>query len=205
MAKIKIEKSTEEKILAAAKKVFISKGMSGARMQDIADEAGINKALLHYYFRNKEKLFEVIFLEAAQKLFPAINVVFESDIPLFQKLERFCEEYITVMSENPYLPLFVLNEINQDPETFLTKIWGKQNLPRPQKFLEQIEKEIKKGTIKKISPLQLLINLISMIIFPFVAKTMFQFNLHLDELQFRAAMQQRKKEIPKFIIDSIKK
>ena len=205
MAKIKIEKSTEEKILAAAKKVFISKGMSGARMQDIADEAGINKALLHYYFRNKEKLFEVIFLEAAQKLFPAINVVFESDIPLFQKFERFCEEYITVMSENPYLPLFVLNEINQDPETFLTKIWGKQNLPRPQKFLEQIEKEIKKGTIKKISPLQLLINLISMIIFPFVAKTMFQFNLHLDELQFRAAMQQRKKEIPKFIIDSIKK
>ena len=205
MAKIKIEKSTEEKILAAAKKVFISKGMSGARMQDIADEAGINKALLHYYFRNKEKLFEVIFLEAAQKLFPAINVVFESDIPLFQKLERFCEEYITVMSENPYLPLFVLNEINQDPETFLTKIWGKQNLPRPQKFLEQIEKEIKKGTIKKISPLQLLINLISMIILPFVAKTMFQFNLHLDELQFRAAMQQRKKEIPKFIIDSIKK
>jgi AcrR family transcriptional regulator len=205
MAKIKIEKSTEEKILAAAKKVFISKGMSGARMQDIADEAGINKALLHYYFRNKEKLFEVIFLEAAQKLFPAINVVFESDIPLFQKLERFCEEYITVMSENPYLPLFVLNEINQDPETFLTKIWGKQNLPRPKKFLEQIEKEIKKGTIKRISPLQLLMNLISMTIFPFVAKSMFQFNLHLDELQYRTIMEQRKKEIPKFIIDSIKK
>jgi AcrR family transcriptional regulator len=205
MAKIKIEKSTEEKILAAAKKVFISKGMSGARMQDIADEAGINKALLHYYFRNKEKLFEVIFLEAAQKLFPAINVVFESDIPLFQKLERFCEEYITVMSENPYLPLFVLNEINQDPETFLTKIWGKQNLPRPKKFLEQIEKEIKKGTIKRVSPLQLLMNLISMTIFPFVAKSMFQFNLHLDELQFRTIMEQRKKEIPKFIIDSIKK
>jgi AcrR family transcriptional regulator len=205
MAKIKIEKSTEEKILVAAKKVFISKGMSGARMQDIADEAGINKALLHYYFRNKEKLFEVIFLEAAQKLFPAINVVFESDIPLFQKLERFCEEYITVMSENPYLPLFVLNEINQDPETFLTKIWGKQNLPRPKKFLEQIEKEIKKGTIKRVSPLQLLMNLISMTIFPFVAKSMFQFNLHLDELQFRTIMEQRKKEIPKFIIDSIKK
>jgi AcrR family transcriptional regulator len=205
MAKIKIEKSTEEKILAAAKKVFISKGMSGARMQDIADEAGINKALLHYYFRNKEKLFEVIFLEAAQKLFPAIIVVFESDIPLFQKLERFCEEYITVMSENPYLPLFVLNEINQDPETFLTKIWGKQNLPRPKKFLEQIEKEIKKGTIKRVSPLQLLMNLISMTIFPFVAKSMFQFNLHLDELQFRTIMEQRKKEIPKFIIDSIKK
>jgi TetR/AcrR family transcriptional regulator len=205
MVKIKTEKTTEEKILAAAKKVFISKGMSGARMQDIADEAGINKALLHYYFRSKEKLFEVIFLEAAQKLFPKINSIFESDMPLFQKIEHFSEEYITVMAENPYLPLFVLNEINQDPETFLNKIWGKQNLPRPQKFLEQIEKEVRKGTIKKVSPLHLLMNLISLSVFPFVAKSMFQFTLGLDELQYRAIMEQRKKEIPKFIIDSIKK
>ncbi len=205
MVKIKTEKTTEEKILAAAKKVFISKGMSGARMQDIADEAGINKALLHYYFRSKEKLFEVIFLEAAQKLFPKINSIFESDMPLFQKIEHFSEEYITVMAENPYLPLFVLNEINQDPETFLNKIWGKQNLPRPQKFLEQIEKEVRKGTIKKLSPLHLLMNLISLSVFPFVAKSMIQFTLGLDELQYRAIMEQRKKEIPKFIIDSIKK
>ena len=205
MVKIKTEKTTEEKILAAAKKVFISKGMSGARMQDIADEAGINKALLHYYFRSKEKLFEVIFLEAAQKLFPKINSIFESDMPLFQKIEHFSEEYITVMAENPYLPLFVLNEINQDPETFLNKIWGKQNLPRPQKFLEQIEKEVRKGTIKKVSPLHLLMNLISLLVFPFVGKSMFQFTLGLDELQYRAIMEQRKKEIPKFIIDSIKK
>ena len=200
-----MEKSAEEKILAAAKKVFIAKGMFGARMQDIADEAGINKALLHYYFRSKEKLFEVIFLEAAQKLFPKINSIFESDIPLFKKIENFCEEYISVMIENPYLPLFVLNEISHDPANFLDRIWGKQNLPRPQKFLEQIEKEVKKGTIKKISPLHLLMNLISLTIFPFVAKSMFQFTLHLDELQYRSVMEQRKKEIPKFIIDSIKK
>jgi AcrR family transcriptional regulator len=205
MVKIKIETTTEEKILSAAKKVFISKGMSGARMQDIADEAGINKALLHYYFRSKKKLFEVIFSEAAQKLFPKINSIFESDMPLFQKIEHFSGEYITVMAENPYLPLFVLNEINQDPETFLTKIWGTQNLPRPQKFLEQIEKEVRKGTIKKISPLHLLLNLISLSVFPFVAKSMFQLTLDLDELQYRAILAQRKKEIPKFIIDSIKK
>ena len=205
MVKIKIEKSTEEKILAAAKKVFITKGMYGARMQDIADEAGINKALLHYYFRSKEKLFEVIFLEAAQKLFPKINSIFESDIPLFQKIENFAEEYITIMSENPYLPLFVLNEVSQDPEIFIQKMWGKQNLPKPKNFLDQIEKEVRKGTIKKISPLHLLINLISLSIFPFVAKPMIQFTLGLDELQFRNVMEQRKKEVSKFIIDSIKK
>lgn len=205
MVKTKKDQTTEEAILDAAKKVFVRKGMAGARMQDIADEAGINKALLHYYFRNKEKLFEVIFMEAAEKLFPRINAIFNADQPLFEKIESFCEEYITVVSENPYLPLFVLNEINQDPEYFLQKVWSGRSKPNPAKFLEQIEKEVKKGTIRRISPLHLLMNLISMTIFPFVAKPMFQKNLGLDELQFRAVMEQRKKEIPKFIIDSIKK
>jgi TetR/AcrR family transcriptional regulator len=174
-------------------------------MQDIADEAGINKALLHYYFRSKEKLFEVIFFEAAQKLFPKINLIFESDMPLFEKIENFAEQYITMMSENPYLPLFVLNEVSKEPEIFIKKIWGKQNMPHPEKFLVQIEREVKNRTIKKISPLHLLINLISLSVFPFVAKPMIQFTLGLDEMQFKNVMEQRKKEVAKFIIDSIKK
>ena len=204
MVKENKDRSAQEKILVAAKKVFLVKGMAGARMQDIADEAGINKALLHYYFRNKEQLFKVIFKEAADKLFPKINSIFESDSSLFEKIELFTGEYITVMLENPYLPLFVLNEINHDPHYFIQKIWGK-NKPRPEKFLQQIEKEVKKGTIKKISPDQLLMNLISLTIFPFVSKPMFQANLGLDEVQFRNIMERRKKEIPKFIIDSIRK
>ncbi len=205
MVKQKIDQSTEQVILEAAKKVFVRKGMAGARMQDIADEAGINKALLHYYFRSKEKLFEMIFMEAAAKLFPRINAIFNSDQPLFEKIESFCEEYISIVMENPYLPLFVLNEINQDPEYFLQKVWKGNSKPKPAKFLEQIESEVKRGTIKRISPLHLLMNLISMTIFPFVAKPMFQKNLALDELQFISVMEQRKKEIPKFIIDAIKK
>lgn len=202
--KKKKDESTQEKILEAAKKVFIRKGMAGARMQDIADEAGINKALLHYYFRNKEQLFEVIFKEAASKLFPRINFIFESDLPLFEKIEQFASEYIDVMVENPYLPMFVLSEINQNPEYFLEKVWG-GNRPRPAKFLEQIAAEVKKGRIRDISPLQLLMNMISLTVFPFVAKPMFQLNIGLDEWQFRSVMEQRKKEIPKFIIDSIRK
>ncbi len=205
MAKKIQPQTTEEKILAAAKKVFIAKGLSGARMQDIADEAGINKALLHYYFRSKEKLFEMIFTSAAQKLFPKINFIFESDLPLFQKIEQFCQEYLEVMIENPYLPAFLINEINQDPERFIEKIWGKENLPRPKKFLEQIEREVKKGTIKKISPVHLFMNLISMTVFPFVGKSMFRLNMQIDDAQFKLLMEQRKKEIPRFIIDSIKK
>ena len=205
MVKSKKDKGAEEKILIAARKVFTTKGMAGARMQDIADEAGINKALLHYYFRDKENLFEVIFLNEAQKFFPKINAIFNSDDPLFEKIENFVREYIDEMTENPYLPWFVLNEINRDPDQFMYKIWGNDNLPKPAKFLEQIEREIKNGKIKRISPVHLLMNLISMTIFPFVAKPMMTRNIRLTDKQFYEIMEQRKREIPKFIIDSIKK
>lgn len=205
MVKAKKDNQAKDKIAAAARKVFTTKGMAGARMQDIADEAGINKALLHYYFKDKEKLFEMIFLEEAQKFFPRINMIFESDAPLFQKIENFVSEYIDEMVENPYLPWFVMNEINRDPDMFLYKIWGKNNLPKPQKFLEQIEKEVKKGTIMRIHPVHLLMNMLSMTIFPFVAKPMLLRNLRMSDAQFKQVMEQRKKEIPLFIINSIKK
>ena len=197
--------ASEEKILSAARKIFITKGMAGARMQDIANEAGINKALLHYYYRDKEKLFETIFLEEAQKFFPKINSIFQSDDPLFQKIEKFVDEYIDEMVANPYLPWFVLNEINRDPDQFMYKIWGESNLPKPAKFLEQIEKEIKNGTIKRINPVHLLMNLLSMTIFPFIARPMIIRNLHMTDPRFLETMEERRKEIPKFIIDSIKK
>src|SRR5258706_4830042 len=205
MVKKSKDKGAEERILAAARKVFTTKGMAGARMEDIADEAGINKALLHYYFRDKDKLFETIFLDEAQRFFPKINTIFSSEAPLFVKIENFVNEYIDEMLENPYLPWFVMNELHRDPDQFIYKMWGKDNLPKPGKFLEQMEKEIKKGTIKRISPLHLLMNLLSMTIFPFVARPMITRNLGLSDLQFKQAMEQRKKEIPKFIIDAIKK
>src|SRR4030095_16574946 len=201
----KKDKGAEDRILAAARKVFTSKGMAGARMQDIANEAGINKALLHYYFKDKNKLFETIFIEEAQRFFPKINMIFSSDAPLFEKIENFVNEYIDEMLVNPYLPWFVINELHRDPEQFLYKVWGEENLPKPGKFLEQIEKEVKKGEIKRISPVHLLINVLSMTIFPFIGKPMITRRLHLSDLQFRKIMEERKREIPKFIIDSIRK
>jgi TetR/AcrR family transcriptional regulator len=95
--------------------------------------------------------------------------------------------------------------MNRDFDGFINNVWSKNRLPGPQKLIEQIEKEVRKGTIKRISPVQLIINLISMAVFPFVGKAMFQYNMNIDELQFRMILEQRKKEIPKFIIDAIKK
>jgi TetR/AcrR family transcriptional regulator len=200
----KKDDSTQEKILAAAKKIFLVQGMSGARMQDIADEAGINKALLHYYFRNKEKLFEVIFKEASSTFFPKIVGLIESDIPLFTKIEKFCVEYIDMMIQNPYLPMFVLNEVNKDPNHFKENFWNnRENIFG--KFVKQVEAEVKKRKINPVNPAHLFINMISMCIFPVIAKPMWMIGSGMDELQFRFFMEQRKTEVPKFIIESIKK
>ena len=196
--------STEERILAAAKSIFIEKGMDGARMQDIADKAGINKALLHYYFKNKEKLFEVILKEGAEKLFSKINCILNSALPLFEKIRLFSTEYAEIISQNPYLPLFVMNEMNKQPHSFLENIFGK-NQATFENLVKQIDKEVKKGTIKPVSPVNLVINMISLSIFPFVAKPVFQRILNLDPLQFSTIMDQRKTMNAEFIIDSIKK
>ena len=203
MAKQKKDRSAEEKILIAAKNIFITKGLDGARMQDIADEAKINKALLHYYFRNKESLFEVIFKEAISNFIPRILSIIDADVPLFDKIRIFTGEYITTISENPYLPLFIMNEINKRPRSVVEKVFGDKR-PDLTKLVLQIEGEIKAGIIKNISPVQLIVNMLSICIFPFIAKPMIQQVIKMDELQFRHFMEQRKTEVSNFIIDSIK-
>jgi AcrR family transcriptional regulator len=204
MVNIKKEQNTEEKILAAAKKVFLKEGMAGARMQDIADEAGINKAMLHYYFRSKEKLFEKIFTELSQHFFPRLVKIFESEETLFRKIELFVAEYMDQMQRTPYLPIFVLNEVNRQPETFIRKMMG--NRPPPvKKFIDDVQAEVKRGIIKPVNPLQLLLNIISLCVFPFVARPMFQIVTGTDKLMFDKMLELRKIETPKFIIDAIKK
>lgn len=200
----KKDDTTEEKILAAAQKVFISKGMAGARMQDIADEAGMNKALLHYYFKNKEQLFETIFTKISGGFWEQINAILESDDPLFDKIHSFCSVYIDKIVQNPYIPLFVMYELNQRPANFVKKIF-KNNQPRPAKLIAQIESEIKAGNIRRINAPSLLMNMISLCVFPFIGKPMFMTVMNLPEKAFNDLMQQRKNDVPDFIINSIKK
>ena len=204
MVKLRKEQNTEEKILEAAKKVFLKEGMAGARMQDIADEAGINKAMLHYYFRSKEKLFEKIFTELSQHFFPRLVRIFESDYSLFRKIESFVAEYIDQMRQTPYLPIFVLNEVNRQPEAFIKKMMGDRK-PPIKKFIDDVQAEAKKGVIKPVNPLQLLLNIISLCVFPFVARPMFQLVTNIDKAMFDKILEQRKDEVSKFIIAAIKK
>lgn len=200
----KKDTTTEAKILEAARKVFIAKGMAGARMQDIADEAGINKAMLHYYFRSKDQLFETIFKESVGNLIPRVKALLNADLPLFTKIEMFADNYISMAMQNPYIPMFVMNEVNRQPQAFIKKMFG-NDPPDLSKLVEQIEQEVKKKNIVPISPVQLVMNLMSLCVFPFLGKPILSMVIGLDELQFKNIMEQRKKAVPEFIIASIKK
>lgn len=201
---MKKDVSTEEKIMEAAKKVFIKSSMAGARMQDIADEAGINKALLHYYFKSKQQLFEKVFYTVSQTFWPKLNAIFDSDEPLFSKIESFCSIYIDKIIQNPYLPMFVLFEMNQRPTSFIKTAFGGK-IPQPAKLMQQMERDIRSGLIRPIDPRQLMMNMVSMCIFPFVGKPMMMATLNMTESVFNETMEMRKKEVANFIIHSIKK
>ena len=164
--------NAEQLILQAARKVFIEKGMEGARMQEIADEAGINKALLHYYFRSKDKLFQAVFLEAFQKFLPQIELLIKSELPFLEKLHLFINNYISIMIENPYIPGFVLNELTQNPQRLADLL--KNRTSRMPELLVQIHNEIENGILKPFEPKQILINSLALCIFPFVARPVIQ-------------------------------
>lgn len=196
--------TTEEKIFNAARLVFQKKGFAGARMQEIADEAGINKAMLHYCFKNKQLLFQAVFRNAFGQLAPQINEIFNSNDILFDKIKKFTHSYISFVILNPYLPQFVIQEMNNNPE-FVLSFLNNANRPNPTLLITQIEQEIADGIIKPINPKQLLMNVISMTVFPFAAQMLVKGMLQISDAEFNQMMEERKTSIAEQIINSIKR
>jgi len=194
--------STEDKILEAAKNVFVSKGMEGARMQEIADEAGINKALLHYYFRTKERLFEAIFAEIIKFAFPKITRIVQSDIPIVSKIEQVIDAYIDLLIKHPFIPGFVLKELNRDPSG-LFKLVVKFGL-NPQVIFDEIQLAMDRGEIIQMPPRHLAANIISMCIFPFAARPIISFILFKDDQKaLNAFYGERADIIKQFVINAV--
>jgi AcrR family transcriptional regulator len=205
MAKIQdsIAISTEERILEAAKKVFILQGLEGTSMQQIADEAGINKSLLHYYFRSKEKLFGAVFIYAFQYIVPQLKDIMVSDTTIFVKIEKLVSEYMDLLMRHEFIPAFVLQEINRDPDRLFQLM--QSSGVNPSLFLDQFQDEIKKGNIRQIDPKQLLINILSMCIFPVAARPLLQrMFFKNNETIYQHFLEERKKAVSDFIIQSIK-
>jgi TetR/AcrR family transcriptional regulator len=193
--------NTENHILIAAREVFILKGFEGARMQEIADHAGINKALLHYYFRSKEKLFDAIFSEVAANLFPAMKQVIEAELGMKEKITFFVKMYLKTLLENPFIPAFVINTLNSNPARFLNHI-RKAGI-NPKLLQKQIDEEAVLGLIRPIMAEHLLVNIISMCIFPFVARPIVQNIFDMNNDEYQLYLESRQTEIVDFVLKSI--
>ena len=204
MKKAEKKETTEQQILDAAKKIFQIKGMEGARMQEIADEAGINKAMLHYYYRSKEMLFEAVFKSAFLLLAPQLNAILNDESSVEDKIRNFTFNYISFMSKHPYLPNFIFQELNRK-EDFILKLKENTGFPNLVKFHDKIEEEINQGILNPIAADQLFVNIIALNIFPFLGKPLIKAFANKDEKAYKEFLENRKTEVANFIINSIKR
>ncbi len=194
--------NTELKIIDAARKVFILKGMDGARMQEIADEAGINKALLHYYFRSKTKLFDRVFVEIFDEIATIIGKMVDQSDNIEQLIDRLVENYVQLIKNKPFVPDFVLHELNRNPQIIVKQIQIKGiNFI---KFIQLIDEAIQQHVIRPINPIHLVVNILSLSIFPFVARPIIQgFMFGGDESLYDEFIDQRTEQVTSFIKASI--
>lgn len=205
---IEHEMNTEQKILDAAKDVFQKKGLTGARMQEIADKAGINKALLHYYYRTKDKLFEKVFEIAFSLFIPKVKEMMMSEKPVLEKITFFVENYLDLLHKHPYIPGFIISELNRNPQ-MLVNLFEKNVQIKQDGILDklemQIKEEVESGKMKSISAQNLMTNVVSLCIFPIVARPVLQGILfENDKKEYDAFLKQRKEFVKEFIINSIK-
>lgn len=203
MAKNKKEKdldvSTEEKIKEAARVVFHKKGYAATRTRDIAEEAGINLALLNYYFRSKEKLFEIIMFETLFGFFQNMGLVLNDEKSTLQhKVELVASNYIDLIIKEPDIPIFMLSEIRNRPDVLLVKLPIRQ-LIMNSVFFQQHRKAVDAGKIKEPDPLHFIMNLLGLIVFPFVAGPLLKEMGNIRDEGFNQLMQDRKKMIPVWI------
>ena len=198
------EHNTEALILEAAKDVFQHKGMDGARMQEIANKAGINKAMLHYYYRSKQKLFEAVFKSAINLMAPKVVEIINTEEHLFDKIRNFTDKYITFISQHSYIPLFIINELRRNPEILKATLDKNFDASVKEKLKKQIEELIQNKEIKPISADQLFLDVISLCVFPVITKPLMTTILDKTNKQYDELINRRKKYVADFIINAIK-
>ncbi|MEX0680065.1 MAG: TetR/AcrR family transcriptional regulator [Balneolales bacterium] len=202
------EKQAEQKILDAARKVFQRAGFGSARMQAIADQAGINKASLHYYYRSKEKLFKAVFLEDFQRyMIPLSGILFRNiELTVEERIHTFVKSFIRTLTDNPHLPMFVMHEIASNPDRLLDLVKGRVFLSQdggrdvngeadPKIFVRQIHQGIESGKYHNVIPEQYVISLIGLCVYPFIARPIIRYLLNKDDDQFHEFLEERQTEV----------
>ncbi|HVU54352.1 MAG TPA: TetR/AcrR family transcriptional regulator [Puia sp.] len=191
--------STEEKIMQAAKKLFTQKGFAATRTRDIAQEAGINLALLNYYFRSKEKLFDIVMIDNFRQFIKGIAVnLLDENTTVEEKVRRIVTAYIDFLNNNPDLPIFIINEIRGNPSKIAQQL-NEEIAPFRRQMFRQLEQAARDGKIPPMDPFHFIANLIGLTVFPFIGRPILQRVTGADDQQFRAFMEERKQLVPLWI------
>ena len=200
MAKIN---NTEQKIFNAATELFLEKGVDRTSVREIATKAGINLALMNYYFRSKENLFDAIFSQLVKKNTKKLIKILDSDLGLEEKLRQYVGVYIDMLSENPLLVSFVMSILHRSRER-ITEMKAISSLYSTDSFAKQIIDESKSGRIRRTDPTQLYVDMLSLIAFPFAIKSLVMDKRSFTEEEFAEFIQDRRQRIPDMLIASLK-
>ena len=191
--------NSEERIKAAARKVFHQKGYAATRTRDIAEEAGINHAMVNYYFRSKEKLFGIVMTETMGQFFKGVGVILNDEsTSLEKKIEQVVANYIDLLLEEPDLPTFIFNEVRPNPQFFVEQSPIREVLTNSA-LTRQYAEAVARGEISEPNLMHAILNVIGLVIFPFVAKPILSAITNLPEEQYKALMLHRKEQIPQWI------
>jgi len=192
--------STEQKIKEAAGRVFTRKGYAATRTRDIAEESGFNLALINYYFRSKQKLFDLIMLEHLQSFAHSVaDILNERETTIKQKLELLVDHYIKMLIINPDLPLFILNEINSDPGKLMERIGVDSTEYQHLYALKQWQEMIATLGMPSFNPIHMLMNTVALTVFPFIGSPILRNRTGMTRDEFDVLMEERKKLIPVWI------
>jgi TetR/AcrR family transcriptional regulator len=190
---------TEAKIKEAARKVFLANGYEGTKIRQIADEAGVNIALVNYYFRSKEALFKAIYTETFGAFFGTIVQLLNEATPLEVKIWKIVDRYTDFLLANPLMPQFVLAEHGKNGVS-LFKDMNIKELIKSVRLVEQLHEEAEAGRIRAIEPLQFIMTLMGNIAFPIIARPVIGYVGGFDEAGFRQFMETRKTIIPEMMM-----
>ncbi|NTU94053.1 MAG: TetR/AcrR family transcriptional regulator [Chlorobiaceae bacterium] len=193
---------TEQLILRNAEQIFYLRGFDGARMQEIADRSGINKALVHYYYRSKARLFDAVFVAALQRLLPPLVGVLNSEMALEKKIDAFVEAYFSMVSSHPFMPGFVIQEMHRNPAVF-RKFAGESGLLDLGKLNRQLEAGVAEGRYRNIAVEQFVINLLAFCAFPFIARQAIQAFGAFDDKRFEQILDERRSSIPGWMAEML--
>ncbi|WP_413532876.1 TetR/AcrR family transcriptional regulator [Empedobacter brevis] len=185
---------TEELIKETAKRMFFTEGKFNATIQEIADEAKVNRTLINYYFRSRNNLIGIIYEEATRVSNEKSRAILDRNRDIKEMIGEFIEDSIATSIQYPYLETYIVTEMNKN-KIMCSKFLNEDLDEVVNVFYDRLKEEMKKGTIETMEPIQFLLNMLSLINYPFAIRPLLQSDLQLNDADFKRILSDRKEII----------